>query len=54
MLFIWIGIYMVFLTVLIAVGTLVQYVLPISDTVMQVAVILAAFLITEQVFKLLS
>ncbi len=54
MLFIYLGIYFVFFTMLIAVGSLVQYVLPISDTVMQVAVILAAFLITEQVFKLLS
>lgn len=53
MLFIWIGIYMVFITVLIAVGTLVQYVLPISDTVMQVAVMVVTFFITERVFKLL-
>lgn len=45
---------MVFLTVLTAVGTLVQYVLPISDTVMQVAVITIACLITEQVFRMFS
>lgn len=50
MLFIWIGIYMVFLTVLIAVGTLVQYVLPISDTVMQVAVIIISLVLTEWIF----
>lgn len=53
MLFIYLGLYFVIFTVLIAVSTLVQYVLPISDTVLDVAVILAAFLITEQVFKLL-
>lgn len=54
MLFIYLGIYFVFFTILIAVGSLVQYVLPISDTVMHVAVVLAAFFITEQVFELLS
>lgn len=53
MLFVYLGLYFVILTVLLAVGTLVQYVLSISDTVMHVAVILAAFFITEQLFKLL-
>lgn len=53
MLFIYLGIYFVFFTILIAVGSVVQYVLPISDTVMHVAVIIIAFLITEQVFKML-
>lgn len=47
MVFIWIGIYFVYFGVLMAVGSLLQHVLPINDIVLQVVAMFVAFGLSE-------
>lgn len=43
MVFIWIGIYFVYFGVLMAIGSLLQHVLPINDIALQVVAMFVAF-----------